>query len=260
MSRAFAGLAALVAAAGFGCAAPLQPVAGPMPLEACPAGEEVDHSVFLVGDAGEVRTPEHDEAELPVDPVMRALHDDVVEQVGALGLDRVTVVYLGDNVYPRGLVPEPGRERRRGERVLATQVRAARPARVIFTAGNHDWGGQGSEGWANVREQAKFLAAQGDRVEMHPEGGCAGPARVEFGEHLAIVFVDPLGFGHAQDDREAHARSCPHPDAQTAFAALVREFEGPPDRNLVLALHHPIVTSGPQRSARARVCTAFRRR
>jgi len=210
----------------------------------CPEISEVGYAVFLVGDAGAPKLPAHPEESLLVDPLLRSLREDVREWVGVLGADHVTVVYLGDNVYPRGLVPPGDPGRAHGERVLEAQIAAAGPARVIFTAGNHDWDVEGAKGWAHIREQNAFLSAHGDRVAMLPPGGCAGPDHVDLGRRLRLVFIDPIGFSHAVEDPERHAAVCPNTTAVEAFLDLAAEFDEPDGRHVVLALHHPLITAG----------------
>lgn len=189
--------------------------------------------------------PEHAEAELPIDPVLRALRSDVLEKIGQLGVDRVSVIFLGDNVYPRGLVPVGEKLRNHGERVLRMLIRSASDARVVFIAGNHDWDREGDNGWEHVRAQAEFLSQQGERVSMLPAGGCEGPERVDFGDHLGFVFIDPIAFSHARNFPELHAAACPHASARDAFMALSAEFDAPGERHMVLALHQPVITAGP---------------
>lgn len=227
------------------CQVPPPVPAGPLPPAPCEDAAETAYSVFLIGDAGAAALPPHAEAKLPVDPVLRQLRADVMEQVGMLGVDRVTVVYLGDNVFPAGLAPSGDPQRRRGERVLEMQIAAAGPARAIFLAGNRDWQGEGPRGFARVREQQLFLATQGERVSMLPPGGCAGPERVDFGEYLGFVFIDPIGFEHADAFPQAHAAICPREDALDASLALSKQFEAPGARHIVLALPYPLSSSVP---------------
>ena len=234
-------ITALVTAAG--CARPARTLLpGPIAPRACEGAAEVTDSVFLVGDAGKPSLPRHPEAELPVDRVLRNLREDVMEQAGGLGVDRVAVIYLGDNVYPNGLVPTGVRGRKRGERILRQQITAAGPARVIFLAGDHDWDIEGPRGWDHVRAQHGFLSIQGERVSMLPPGGCGGPERFDFGRHLRFVLIDPIGLGHASDHPERHAEVCAHDDAKEAFLAIGREFDDPDGRHMVLAMHHPLAS------------------
>ncbi len=82
-------------------------------------------------------------------------------------------------------------------------------------------------------------------MAMLPPGGCAGPDRVDFGEHLRVVFLDQVGWQHASVKREAHAAACAHEDPLEIFHALADEFNQPDGRHVVLAAHHPLITAGP---------------
>jgi hypothetical protein len=240
--RAAALVAALLLA---GCLSPSRVRPGAVAPRDCEGSAPVTDSVFLIGDAGDPRLPRSPEATLPLDPILANLNRDVLEQAAALGADRVAVVFLGDNVYPHGLVARSDRDRRRGERVLEAQIAAAGPARAIFLAGNHDWDIEGPKGWAYVREQNEFLAGLGGTVSMLPAGGCAGPERVDFGPHLRFVLIDPIGFGHAIQDPDRHAAACGPGTALDRYLDLAAEFDHPDGRHLVLALHHPLITAGP---------------
>jgi hypothetical protein len=222
---------------------------GPVEPRACETAAEVGYSVFLVGDAGAPVLPPHPEAELPVDPLLRNLRDDVMEQAGMLGVARVAVLYLGDNVYPEGLPPVSLAGRKRGERILRQQIVAAGPAEAVFLAGEADWGGVGSAGWHSVRAQQGFLSTAGERISMRPPGGCSGPEPLDLGEHLRFLFLDPIALGHALDEPETHAEVCRYASAEAALVALDEEVERAPARHLVLATHAPPKPPAPARGA-----------
>lgn len=227
-----------------GCRAAPIVIPGVVAPSDCPESSAVGDAVFLVGDAGKPKLPQDDADTRLVDPLLRSLRSDVDAWVGRLGPEHVLVVFLGDNVYPRGLVPPGESARAHGERVLEAQIAAAGSARAIFTAGNHDWDMEGAKGWEHIREQNAFLAARGERVSMLPAGGCAGPERVDLGRRLRLVFIDPIGFSHAAEDPARHAAACPQSNAVEAFLELADEFDAPDGRHVVLALHHPLITAG----------------
>jgi hypothetical protein len=233
-----------VALAVLGCRSHWIVFPGPVDPLDCDDSAEVTHSVFLIGDAGDPKLPEGDPTRL-VDPVLANLRSDVVARVGELGVDHVAVVYLGDNVYPKGLVHPYDAGRERGERILEAQIAAAGPAWVVFTAGNHDWEREGPRGWEHIVEQRKYLASKGPRVAMLPSGGCAGPNRVDFGPYLRFVFLDQVGWLHAARFPDQHRPVCPHQTALEIFFALADEFDHPDGRHVVLAAHHPLITAGP---------------
>jgi hypothetical protein len=227
------------------CRSPLvTPIGAPLPPEDCAGAAEATDAIFLIGDAGAPRLPTKDDGEL-VDPVLRNLRDDVREQTALLGDDRVAVVFLGDNVYWDGLPLEGQKGRRRGERILEAQIASSDPASAIFTLGNHDWHIEGPEGWDRALAQRRFLQRFAPRVKMKPLAGCAGPDHIDFGEHLRIVFMDPIGFGHLRDLPEEHRRECPDLGFHEAYLDLAAEFDHPEGRHVVLAMHHPLITAGP---------------
>ena len=237
--------ALLAAAMTWGCSSPVvTPAGAPLPPSRCIDTAAKSDAIFLIGDAGAPKLPAEETAEL-VDPVLRNLHEDVLEQVERLGRERVSVIFLGDNVYWDGLPPEGDKKRRRGERILEAQIAATVPARAIFMLGNHDWHIEGPEGWDRALSQRRFLQKFAPRVTMRPLAGCAGPDHVDIGQHLRFVFIDPIGFGHLIDHPEEHKKHCPDRTVDQAYLDLAAEFDHPEGRHLVLALHHPLITAGP---------------
>lgn len=237
--------ARLAALALVACAGPAPtPRGAPVAPTHCEGAAGVAYSVFLIGDAGAPRLP-RDGSERLVDALLRGLHEDVAEKVAEIGSDQVRVVFLGDNVYWDGLPLEGHPQRRAGERVLEAQIRASEPAQAIFLMGNHDWHIEGPEGWDRVLAQRAFLESHAPRVTMRPLAGCAGPDHLDVGEHLRLVFIDPIGFGHLADHPEEHRRVCPDRDVREAYFDLAAEFDDPGDRHVALVLHHPLVTAGP---------------
>ena len=228
------------------CQGPPPLLSGVVAEEACSDPGRVTHSVFLIGDAGDVlvRGADDPPGTFP-DPVLKSLSHHVQLAVAELGVEQVAVVYLGDNVYPKGLYPVGHSDRKRGEAILMAQIEAAAPARAIFTAGNHDWQREGGEGWQNVTAQAEFLSGLGPDVAMLPPGGCAGPVTVDFGRHLRFVFIDVIGYVHMIEHGEQHKGRCPYSELSLAVGALADEFETRHGRHVVLALHHPLLSAGP---------------
>ncbi len=99
--------------------------------------------------------------------------------------ERTTIVWLGDNLYNRGLPADDETdaasvvERQRGERVLRAQMDLATAgARAYFVPGNHDWDHSGQRGLARVRAADRFIAT-GDASRQAPGKGCPGPVWVD---------------------------------------------------------------------------------
>lgn len=237
--------ALLVVMLTWACSTPVvTPVGAPLVPEACVVDAPQSDAIFLIGDVGDPKLPGKDPGEL-VDPVLSNLRDDVREYATRLGKERVTVIFLGDNVYWDGVPPEGHKNRRRAERILEAQIAGSDPARAIFLMGNHDWHVEGPEGWDRVLHQRDFLQKFAPRVMMRPMAGCAGPDHLDVGEHLRIVFFDPIGLGHLFDHPGEHKQHCPNRTSREAFLDLAAEFDHPEGRNVLMALHHPLITAGP---------------
>jgi hypothetical protein len=200
----------------------------PTPVVA-PEAKDLDARVFLIGDAG---------VPLENDPVLVALGKDV-------GADpaRSVVVYLGDNVYPRGLPQEGSLGRKEAERRLDAQVDAAdEGSLVLFVPGNHDWDKHSAAGWDAVRRQGEYLAAKG--ASMEPTGGCPGPAVRDVNDQVRLVLLDTQWWLHAGPKpvgKDSPCRQKTERDVVDALAAAIRDAGA---RRVVVAAHHPLATGG----------------
>jgi hypothetical protein len=190
-------------------------------------------SLYLIGDAG---------APNPAgEPVLQALSREL-ESGGAPGV----VVFLGDNVYPRGL-PAPGEpDRPEAERRLAAQVEAVTRAggTGYFVPGNHDWARLGNDGWESIRrENALIDSVGGGAAFMLPGGGCPGPAVVDIGR-LRLVLTDTQWWLHGGPkplDPESDCSADAEPEIVDSLRAALAV---PGDRVVVVAGHHPMSSGG----------------
>ncbi len=200
----------------------------------CATGAPIDARLFLVGDAG---APE------PEEPALRAVPAASAAARQALGPERTAIVFLGDNVYPIGLPDPASGGRAKAERRLAALLeQAGVPAnRAFLVPGNHDWDNAGDDGWNAVRRQAEWVERAGAR--LLPREGCPGPASVELGRHLRLVFIDTQWFLHAGPKPRHPDSDCPA-DSEAEWVASLRQTLAAPGHAIVLA-HHPLRTGGP---------------
>jgi hypothetical protein len=189
--------------------------------------------LFLVGDAGEPA---------PDEPVLRALQAEV-----ARSPDSSAVVFLGDNLYPKGLPPESDPDFAEMARRIDAQVDGVRAAnaRTIFIPGNHDWARSGPDGLARVRSQeARVEARGGARVAWLPDGGCPGPVVVDdVHPALRLVVIDTQWWLHPHE-KPGEGSSCGVDTADEFVAALREAVATAPDRRVIVLGHHPIASRG----------------
>ncbi len=198
-----------------------------------PAPGEIAASVFLIGDAG---APDS-----TGEPVLVALRQLLME-----GTESTVVVFLGDNVYPRGLPVETAKNRSDAERRLVAQVEATELAnvRTIFVPGNHDWEKSGSEGLAAIRRQGEFLtAAYAGRVRLLPERGCPGPAVQEITGAFRLVLLDTEWWLYP-GVVPGSAEGCEPGSQPAVLAALGEAIAGADGLPVIVAAHHPLESGG----------------
>jgi hypothetical protein len=195
----------------------------------------VESSLFLIGDAG---APDR-----AGEPVLRALTSDVARAAG----ERV-IVYLGDNVYPRG-IPDTGAPGR-GEalRRLDAQIDLAREAGVqaIFIPGNHDWARMGADGWNSMlRQQARIDQRGGKLVRLLPRDGCPGPDVVDIGKRLRLIVLDTQWWLHSGPKPVDPTSKCRADKDTEVTDSLRADLEATDSsRRVVMVGHHPLASGG----------------
>ncbi len=222
---------ALVLAGVNGCAG--SPPARTEPVPAL-APRELAASLYLIGDAG---LPDSSG-----EPVLEALRRDL----GSRTTPRI-VVFLGDNVYPRGL-PAPGQPgRRAAELSLTAQVETilASGSHGYLVPGNHDWAKHGADGWEAIKRQEAFIdSVSAGKASLEPRGGCPGPAVIDVGARLRLVLLDSHWWLHPGPKPEHPSSGCTT-DAESEIVDSIRgALVGASGRMVVVAQHHPLMSGG----------------
>jgi len=202
-----------------------------MPARAAP---ELSVQLYLVGDAGDPAPGG--------EPVLRALSQGLKTGAGSQ-----VVLFLGDNIYPKGL-PAPGHpDRKEAERRLAVQIQTITDAGATgyFIPGNHDWARHGKDGWDAARRQAKFIDSAGaGRVSLRPGGGCPGPSVVDVGSRLRLVLMDTQWWLHSGPKPQDPTSSCPADSESEVVDSLSSAVRAAGERLVVVAAHHPLHSGG----------------
>lgn len=187
--------------------------------------ESVRSRVLLIGDAG---APAADQ------PVLAELADWGDELPG-----RTTIVFLGDNVYPWGLVEEGNRLHTLTAARLAAQLQAvsASGARGIFIPGNHDWAHGGEAGLRTLLRQERVVTGALGAGSFLPTGGCAGPDAIDL-DGLRLVVFDSQRFLQVPP-------MTPCGETEEQVARQIGELAGSAgDREVIVVAHHPLVSYG----------------
>lgn len=114
------------------------------PIEEKPTNSELTHRFYLIGDAGNAEEPEAQET-------LKLFEERLKESD-----ENATLVFLGDNIYPKGMPTEKGsKERKLAEEKITFQLEIAKnfKGKTVFIAGNHDW----YNGIEGLEAQSKFV-------------------------------------------------------------------------------------------------------
>ena len=200
-------------------------------LAPAPTGTPPTATLFLVGDAGEINA--HSSA------VLAHLRENVASIVDGGPARPILVAYLGDNLYEVGARADNEADRA----VLQAQADAlvSHPdVRGVFIPGNHDWsdGGADDLGRQAVRLQQDWLGGLtgATNVALLPADACPGPAGVDVGPSLRLLFVDTEWLlRQPQDD-------CGSADA--FYQRLEADLVANRSKQIAILSHHPLASGG----------------
>ena len=120
--------------------------------------------IYLIGDAGEMKNGNH--------PVLEDLKSRLQEEKIPL----THLIYLGDNIYPRGMPDLHAETRIESEVILRTQLKlfSSLSGKIWMVPGNHDWEKGRSDGRNAVLRAQEFVKENfpSEKVHWVPEDAC----------------------------------------------------------------------------------------
>jgi hypothetical protein len=223
----------MAAAAASACGRALEP-ATLTPAPVAPL-DSIELALFLIGDAG---SKVYDR-----EPVLHEL----TRQSDSLRTVKQFVVFLGDNVYPRGVPPVGHPLRDDAERKAAALVYAIRQGagQGFLVPGNHDWDLQGPEGWTAIRRQDTLVSQFGGKeVRLLPHGGCPGPEVVDVGTQVRLIALDSEWWLHTKVKPYGATSPCPTRTEREVTDSLLGALRDKGTRYAIVVDHHPLRSGG----------------
>ncbi|WP_324719231.1 metallophosphoesterase [Salinimicrobium sp. HB62] len=198
-----------------------------------PHDKPIEKSFYLLGDAGYSPPGGSSEALLAFKTYI-----DSVKQIGNYTL------FLGDNIYPEGLVAKDHPEREIGEYRLDAQIDAVEnyDGELIFMPGNHDWYNQGITG---LKRQEEYLKEKLEQENVYlPKPGC-GLTSIEVSENIQLIIAESQWFLEDWDEHPTINDDCPEIKTREAwFLEIDNELKKNQTKTVVFAIHHPLYTNG----------------
>lgn len=196
-----------------------------------PAQDSILHRLILIGDAGELDSRQK----------------QVLSQAASYSLPgKTSTVFLGDNIYKRGIGLPGSPEQESTEAILRSQFQPFRQAgsRVWFIPGNHDWDRMGKQGLAKIKRQWQFLQEQGDSLlQLLPPDGCPDPIAILLADSLVLITMDSEWWLFPFPKYNPGA-DCACTSREEVIAALEQIYFEHRGKMIVLATHHPFASYG----------------
>ena len=200
-------------------------------LKTYPTEKTLLHSLYLIGDAGNSKMNEPSNAL----KAFKLKLDEAPKQS--------TAIFLGDNIYPKGLPKKESKDRAFAENQLQIQTNAVKnfKGNTYFIPGNHDWYANGLKG---LKRQENYIEDILGKNTFLPENGCP-IEKVNIDENIVLIVVDTQWYLENWDDHPTINDNCQIKTKTNffdEFESLVKKARG---KTTIIAMHHPMFSNGP---------------
>ncbi len=197
-----------------------------------PTDKKIEKTFYLFGDGGNAELGEST-------PALLAFKNFLSQNPSS---DNIAL-FLGDNIYPSGLVAENHKERAHSEHKLKVQYESVQEGvdKIYFIPGNHDWYDNGLK---SLDMQEKFIRdLSGDEDIFLPKNGCPIES-VEITDNIQLVIIDTQWYLEDWNHHPEMNRKCDIKSREKYFEEIEGEIKKNQNKTILFAMHHPMYTNG----------------
>jgi UDP-2,3-diacylglucosamine pyrophosphatase LpxH len=160
--------------------------------------------------------------------------------------ENTTVVFLGDNIYPRGMHAKEHPLREEDEKRINAQLDIVKDFKgeVFFIPGNHDWQQGGKEGFEFNKRQEDYIQDYLDRKVYEPSDGCAGPDEIKLSDKVTLIIIDTQWWLHKYKKGRGEKDDCKGTTKEDFVLAFEEVLKKNRDKHVIVAGHHPMYSNG----------------
>lgn len=190
--------------------------------------KSISHTIYLVGDGGIAKPNEAPAFELLAQRLQKADTSS-------------TLIFLGDNIYPRGMPVKGSKNREEAENTLTTQLQITKnfKGRTIVIPGNHDW----LSGIQGIKEQAEFVNSYLKKEAFAPRNAC-GIFEQVINAKTALIVLDTQWFLEDWNDHPNINKDCDIITREEFFDELENLITKNQNKTTFIAMHHPMLSHG----------------
>lgn len=203
--------------------------------------EKITHTVYLIGDAGK---------DTSTGKALQLLQQQLIIHSNS------TVIFLGDNVYPRGFILNDNNSRKR----LLSQLKILKEYRgnVFFIPGNHDWKAGRYKGLKTIKDEAEFVKTylkentgvkNKHALTFLPENGFPGPESQKLAEKLRLIIIDTQWWLHFYPVGKNGTRKHTKEEFFIKLDSLL-QLAKLNNEQVIIAGHHPLYSNGSHSKSR----------
>ncbi|MFI0430356.1 metallophosphoesterase [Mariniflexile sp. HMF6888] len=191
--------------------------------------KDIAYSFYLIGDAGNS----------PLGTSSKAL--EAFKNALSKATEQSTAIFLGDNVYPKGLPKKKDQNRVFAEHQLNVQTEAVEnfKGKTIFIPGNHDW----YSGIKGLKRQEDFIEDKLGKNTFLPENGCP-IEKVDISDEIVLIIIDSEWYLADWDNYPTINDDCDIKTRTKFFDELEGEIKKAQGKTTLIAVHHPMFTNG----------------
>ncbi|RYJ40715.1 Metallophosphoesterase [Flavobacterium anhuiense] len=192
---------------------------------------KIAHTFFLVGDAGNA---DEEQAQ----QTLELLHQKLKK-----ASKKSTLLFLGDNIYPKGFPSDKHPEDKAlAETKLTNQLKLTEgfKGKTVVIPGNHDW----YSGIKGLERQADFVTKYlNDKKGFLPRKSCP-IENVKIDSTTTLIAVDSEWFLEDWNDHPTINDNCEIKTREAFFEELEGLLNKNQEKTVVLAIHHPLLSNG----------------
>ena len=191
--------------------------------------KKIAHSFYLIGDAGNS----------PLGTSSKALK--AFKNTLSKAKKQSTAIFLGDNVYPKGLPKKDDESREFAEHQLNIQTEAVEhfKGETIFIPGNHDW----YSGINGLKRQEEYVEEKLGKNTFLPENGCP-IEKIDVSDDIVLIIIDSEWYLTNWDKHPTINDECEIKTRTKFFDELEGEIKKAEGKTTLIAVHHPMFTNG----------------
>ena len=188
------------------------------------------HTFYLIGDAGN-SDPKNS------NNLFTAFEDRLKKADSSS-----TLLFLGDNIYPKGIPQKNSPDRKSAEEKLNRQLSLAKSfkGKTIFIPGNHDW----YSGIEGLESQEKIVNSYFKSKNAFLPGKNCGIDHVDINSNLALIVIDSQWFLEDWDKHPTINEDCDIKTREQFFDELENQINKNQKKTTIIAMHHPLMTNG----------------